>query len=178
MSATREMLDLEAEARFTPIEMREAQAAPAEEARELLAFVLAGEEYAIEIGSIEEIVRTRSITEVPFAPPFCPGLVSLRGRIVTIIDLRRRLGLPAEAPGRLSRIIVASDRGRAVGLLVDAVAGVVRLRPSDLEATPVVVGGVDGEFVHGLGRVGGRLVILLNLPRVLEFAIEVDEAAR
>ncbi|HEY8369545.1 MAG TPA: chemotaxis protein CheW [Thermodesulfobacteriota bacterium] len=178
MTATQEWLDLDAETRFRPVELREAQAAPAEETRELLAFTLAGEEYAIEIGSIEEIVRVRPVTEVPFAPPFCPGLVSLRGRIVTIIDLRVRLGLPAEAPGRGARIIVSSDRGRTVGLLVDGVTGVIRLRPSDLEATPVVVGGVDGEFVQGLGRVGGRLVILLNLPRVLDFTIEGDGAAR
>lgn len=171
MATTRDMLDLEAEARFRPIETREAQAAPAE-VRELLAFQLAAEEYAIEIGAIEEIVKTRPATEVPFAPPFCPGIVSLRGRIVTILDLRKRLGLPSEAPGRLSRIIVAGDRGRSVGLLVDAVTGVIRLAPTDIEAKPLVIGGVDGEFVHGLGRVAGRLVILLNLARVLEFTID------
>lgn len=172
MSATHELLDLDAEAQFVPTDTREAQAAPAEVLRELLAFKLAAEEYAIEIGAIEEIVKARPATEVPFTPPFCPGLVSLRGRIVTIIDLRNRLGLPAEAPGRLSRIIVAADRGRTVGLLVDAVTGVVRVAPGDVETTPVVVGGVDGEFLSGLGRVNGRIVILLNLSRVLEFTID------
>ncbi len=169
MSALREMLDLEAEAAFRPAEAFDGEVAAAE-VRELLAFKLAAEEYAVEIGVIEEIVKTLPVTEVPFTPPFCPGLVSLRGRIVTIVDLRKRLGLPAQAPGRHSRIIVASDRGRTVGLLVDAVTGVVRLGASDVEAKPVVVGGADGEFVHGLGRADGRLVILLNLPRVLEFA--------
>lgn len=165
------LLDLEMEARFQHTYGGEA-VVPAAALQELLAFRLADEEYAIDIGAIEEIVKPRPVTEVPYAPSFVPGLISLRGRIVTIMDLRRRLGLPAEPSGRASRIIVAADRGRTVGLQVDAVTGVVRLAPGDIGPTPMVVGGVDSEFLGGLGRVDGRLVILLNLPRVLEFSVE------
>jgi purine-binding chemotaxis protein CheW len=170
MTVEQNLLDLAAEARFRQHDERKAEETPVA-LRELLAFRLAGEEYAIDIGSIEEIVKPRPATEVPFAPAYCPGLVSLRGKIVTLIDLRKRLGLEAEAPGRTARIIVARDAGRVVGLLVDQVTGVVRLAPGAIESTPVVVGGVDGEFVSGLGRVDERLVILLNLSRVLEFTI-------
>jgi purine-binding chemotaxis protein CheW len=171
MGAERVLLDLAAEARFRQFDdARQATAARA--LREMLAFRLAGEEYAVDIGSIEEIIKPRPPTEVPSVPAFCPGIVSLRGRIVTMIDLRKRLGLPADAPGRSARVIVARSGARVVGLLVDAVSGVIRLAPEDLEATPVVVGGVDGEFLGGLGRVDGRVVILLNLSRVLEFTID------
>jgi purine-binding chemotaxis protein CheW len=169
--ADRVLADLEAEARFRQHDQAE-QAAPGRTLREMLAFRLAGEEYAIDIGAIEEIIKPRPATEVPFAPAFCPGIVSLRGRVVTMIDLRKRIGLPAEAPGRSARGNVARADGRIVGLLVDAVTGVVRLAPEDIEPTPVVVGGVDGEFLGGLGRVDRRLVILLNLTRVLEFTTD------
>ncbi len=165
------LLDLELEARFQHTYGGEA-VAPVGTLRQLLAFQLADEEYAIDIEAIDEIVRPRPVTEVPLAPPFVPGVISLRGRIVTIIDLRQRLGLPVEPFGRASRIIVATDRGRTVGFHVDGVTGVVRLSPGDIGPTPVVVGGVDGEFLGGLGRLDGRLVILLNLPRVLEFSLE------
>jgi purine-binding chemotaxis protein CheW len=171
MGADRILLDLEAEARFRQHDQAE-HAAAGRTLREMLAFRLAGEEYAIDIGAIEEIIKPRPATEVPFTPAFCPGIVSLRGRVVTIIDLRKRLGLPAEAPGRAARVIVARGEGRVVGLLVDAVTGVVRLPPEEIEPTPAVVGAVDGEFLGGLGRVDGRLVILLNLTRVLEFTID------
>jgi purine-binding chemotaxis protein CheW len=170
MRAERDLRDLEAEARFRPVEEGR-EAAAGRRLRELLAFRLAGEEYAIDIGSIDEIVKPRPVTEVPFAPAFCPGIVSLRGRIVTMLDLRKRLGLPAAAPGRSARVVVARGGTRVVGLLVDAVTGVVRIAPEAVEATPAVVGGADGEFLNGLARVDGRLVILLNLDRVLEFAI-------
>lgn len=166
-----ELLDLELEVPFAHTYGGEALA-PAVALRELLAFRLADEEYAIDIEAIEEIIKPRQVTEVPLAPPFVPGVVSLRGRIVTVIDLRRRLGLPVEPFGRTSRIIVAVDRGRTVGLQVDAVTGVVRLPPGDVGPTPTVVGGVDGEFFSGLGRAADRLVILLNLLRVLDFSAE------
>lgn len=171
MAVDRLKADLDAEIGFRYADEARDAAAPAV-LRELLAFRLANEEYALDIAAIEEIVKPRAATEVPSAPAFCPGIVSLRGRIVTIIDLRRRLGLPAEEPDRAARIIVARDGRRTVGLLVDAVTGVVRLPEGAVEPTPVVVGGVDGEFLNGLGRIDGRLVILLNLPRVLEFQVE------
>ncbi len=163
-------LDLDAEAGFR--HSYAGQAAPAEALRELLAFRLADEEYALDVAAIEEIIKPRPVTEVPLTPPFVTGLISLRGRIVPILDLRRRLGLAAEPLGRASRIVVAADRGRVVGLQVDAVTGVVRLSAADIGPTPAVVGGVDGEFLEGLGRVGGRLVILLNFPRILEFSLD------
>lgn len=151
--------------------------APTEVLRELLAFRLADEEYAVDVGAIEEIIKPKSVTEVPLTPPFVTGLISLRGRIVPVFDLRRRLGLAAEPFGRTSRIVVATDRGRVVGLQVDAVTGVVRLAAGDVGPTPAVVGGVDGEFLEGLGRVDGRLVILLNLPRLLEFSLDSGAGA-
>jgi purine-binding chemotaxis protein CheW len=171
MSVDRLRADLDVEIGFRRAHEVRGVAAPSA-LRELLAFRLAKEEYAVDIAAVGEIVKPRAVTEVPFAPAFCPGIVSLRGRIVTIMDLRRRLGLPAGELGRGARIVVAHDAGRTVGLLVDGVTGVVRLPAGAVEPVPVVVGGVDGEFLHGLGRIDGRLLILLNLPRVLEFVVE------
>ncbi|HWP35270.1 MAG TPA: chemotaxis protein CheW [Thermodesulfobacteriota bacterium] len=169
-----DLLELETRVRFRYGE--EGGAASRGDLRELLAFRLANEEYALDIGVVEEIITPRPITEVPLTPDFILGLLSLRGRIVPVFDLRRRLSLAAAPLSRDSRIIIAAEGGRIAGLAVDGVSGVVRLPAAAIGPTPAVVGGTDAEFLAGLGRADGRLLILLNLGRVLEFATDVEEA--
>lgn len=132
-------------------------------AQRLLVFLLDGAPYALPIERVREIVRRRPITPVPRLPAEVPGVISLRGSVIEVIDLRRRLGLPAGQADRRSRIVVAHDgEGRVAGLLVDAVLAVVAAG----EVTPR-----DGSAgaVEGLCRSGGRFVSLVDLDRVMDF---------
>jgi purine-binding chemotaxis protein CheW len=146
---------------------------------EVLTFALSGEEYGVDIQRLREIVRVRPITEVPRAPEFVLGVIGVRGEVLPVLDLRRRLRLrPGPAPGRDARVLIVKRGAEAFGLQVDAVRQVVRLREEDIEATPPVLAGGDSEFIAGIGRpLGGekdrpradRLVILLALDAVLRF---------
>jgi len=143
--------------------------------REVLAFLLGGEEYAVDIRRIREIIKTRPVTEVPRAPAFVLGIISVRGQVIPVIELRRRLRLPApaRAPGREARVLIVTRAGEDFGLLVDEVRQVVRMRDSDIEPPPAMLGGggPEAEFISGIGRPWGeRLLILLELDAVLTFA--------
>src|SRR5262245_97439 len=137
--------------------------------RELLSFRLAGEDYALDILRMREIIKLAPFTEVPRAPAFVPGIISVRGTIVPVIDLRLRLRLAASPPTKLSRIMIVRRDDDLYGLLVDQVRQPERLREIDIEPTPAVIGGIEAEFIAGLGRTEDRLLILLNLDSVLTF---------
>jgi purine-binding chemotaxis protein CheW len=143
--------------------------APEEEPREYLGFSLAGEEYAVELERIREIVRVPQITEVPRAPADISGVMSLRGEVMPVFDLRKRLRLPAgEAPStKRARVVVVDVGDGPEGILVDAVDQVVRLRPSTIEPPPPGLGGLESECLCGIGRLRDRMFVLLNLPAVL-----------
>lgn len=141
--------------------------APDEPLREHLGFRLADETYAIELSRVREIAKVPPITEVPRAPAFVLGVMNLRGEVMPVFDLHRRLGLVREGPARRGArvVVVETDRGPA-GLLVDAVEQVVRLRPSTIEAPPPGLG-VESDFLVGIGRLKDRMFVLLNLASVL-----------
>jgi purine-binding chemotaxis protein CheW len=138
---------------------------------EYLAFVLAGETYAVRIAQLAEILRPPPITEVPRAPTTVLGVISVRGKLVTVLDLRRRLHL-AEAPiDRRSRILlVESGAGEQLGLLVDEVQQVWRLAIEEIEQASVL-GGDQAVHIAGIGRpagVDGMMLILLDLRPLVE----------
>lgn len=135
---------------------------------QLASFKLANEEYAVDIGAVQEIVRMSSITRVPRAPAFVEGVVNLRGKIVPVIDLRRRFGLSSVEATKSTRIVIVQVGGKTVGLIVDSVREVLRL-PSDSVSPPpdMVASGVDAAFFKGVGQLGDRLIILLDLQRLL-----------
>ena len=145
-----------------------ARPAEVEEARsEWLTFLLAGEEYAVAIENLREILKAPAITEVPRAPAHVLGVIMVRGEVIAVFDPRRRLGLPAAAPTRQSRVLVCDAGSGRRGLLVDAVSQVVRLTPSQVEPRPTGIGGASAEFIHGIGRQGDRMFILLDLAEVV-----------
>ncbi len=158
-----------------PPPVEEAQAIP-EEAEpvepaaveaEYLAFMLSEEEYALKIEDVREIIRPRKITAVPRAPGFVMGVISLRGMILPVFDIKKRLGLGEAELSRPSRILVVSDRGSEQGIMVDRVTGVVRLGPDDIGPPPSVIGGVEAGYLEGVGRLGDRLLILFDTQKVL-----------
>lgn len=135
---------------------------------QLASFRLAEEEYAVDISAVQEIVRMSSITRVPRAPSFVEGVVNLRGKIVPVIDLRRRFGMASAEPTKATRIIIVDVAGKTVGLIVDAVREVLRLDSDAVSATPeLVASSIDAAFFKGVGQLGDRLIILLDLQRLL-----------
>src|ERR1700679_4314719 len=138
---------------------------------EYLAFVLAGETYAVQIAPVAEILRPPPITEVPRAPASMLGVISVRGKLVTVLDLRRRFQLPEAPIDRRSRILLADvGKGEQLGLLVDEVQQVWRLAAAEIEAASVL-GGEQPAHIAGIGRPvdgQGTILILLELRPTLE----------
>jgi purine-binding chemotaxis protein CheW len=139
-----------------------------EEQLQLLTFKLAGEEYALNIMDIKEIIRPKEATEVPRTPDYILGIFSLRGTIIPVFDVCLRLGLPQGERGSQNRIVVVKSKENFFGLRVDSVVQVLDIPLSMIEPPPEILGGVEGEFLRGIGRVDERLIILLNLGRILK----------
>jgi len=134
---------------------------------ELLSFVIAGEQYAVLIDHIVEIVTPRDATRVPNADPTIVGIISLRGTIVTIIDVRRKLRHPPSEAGNESRIIVAERAGETLGFEVDRVLRVLKIDSAAVEPHPVVHSSELSEAVRGVFRYSNALTILLDLDKLL-----------
>jgi purine-binding chemotaxis protein CheW len=137
---------------------------------ELLGFMLSDEQYALDILEIKEIVRLQAITPVPRSPAWLKGIVTLRGVIVPIFDLRSRLGLAEIEHGPDTRIIVVYRGEEFAGLIVDRITQVMRLAVDSIEPPPQTIAEVEAEFLRGVVRHRDQLVILLNLARVVEAA--------
>jgi purine-binding chemotaxis protein CheW len=133
---------------------------------QLVTFRLAEEEYALDILTVREINRMMEITRVPRSPDFIEGVVNLRGNVIPIIDLRKRFGLPPREPDKSTRIIVTEIGRRVVGFIVDTVTEVLRIR-SDTVEPPSEITGIDAEYIKGVGKVEDRLLILLDVEKVL-----------
>ncbi|MCU1277404.1 MAG: scaffold protein CheW associated with MCPs of class [bacterium] len=147
----------------------------ARERRGVLTFVVGGEVYGVEILSIREIIKLREITEVPRAPRFLLGVVTVRGLVLPVVDLRLRLRLDAHALSRNARILVVMHKSERFGLLVDEVRGVVRFADEQIEPVPASLAPSEAPFLSGIGRYPDegqeRMVILLSLDAVLGFEV-------
>lgn len=135
---------------------------------QFLAFQLGPEEYALDITRISEIIKPREYTDIPRVPDFILGLISLRGVVVPVFDLRRRFRLGETRIDAASRIVVCKEDDVTVGLLVDSIKQVIRLAADRIEPPPAVLTGIDRNLVSGVGRFQGRMIILLNLASVLD----------
>ncbi len=132
-----------------------------------LAFHIGREEYALEIAAISEIIKVKEFTEVPRAPEFVLGILSLRGVVVPVFDLTARLNLGESVLTANSRIIVCQSGEIMVGLLVDSIHQVIKLADDGIEPPPAVLSGLDRDFMTGVGRHDGRMIILLDVENVL-----------
>lgn len=140
---------------------------------QLVVFRLGDEEYGVDILQVQEIIRMMDITRVPKAPAFVEGVINLRGQIIPVIDLRIRFGLPEGERTNDSRIVVVNVEEVTVGMIVDAVLGVISMPREAVSPASSVVTGVKASFLEGIGQVDERLLIIIDLARVLDWQ-EVD----
>ena len=134
----------------------------------IVGFQVGRETYGVPITSLHEIVRVPEITAVPDAPDYMEGVINLRGKIVSVIDLRKRFGETRIKTSKRNRILVVEQNGRLSGLIVDAASEVIKIPASDIEPSPAVFqeGGLN--CVTGLGKYQGRLIVLLDTAKLLE----------
>ncbi|HEV2179118.1 MAG TPA: chemotaxis protein CheW [Gemmatimonadaceae bacterium] len=133
-----------------------------------LTFFLGAEEYGMEILAVHEIIGVLPITRVPRTPPFVRGVINLRGRVISILDLRRKFDLPAVEPGPTSCIIVVAAHAAHVGLLVDRVSEVADIAPNDIEPPPPLGAGVQTDYLVGIAKSAPRVRLLLDISRVID----------
>lgn len=142
------------------------QMAAADEVQ-VVAFKLRNEEYGFSILNVQEIKGLTDITRVPFAPEFIKGVINLRGSVLPVIDLKRRLGLEDTPYTANTRIVIVQFEEVSVGMLVDAVTEVRTIDADDIDASRSVTTETNGKFVSGIGKVDNRLIILLNLNEII-----------
>ena len=135
---------------------------------QIVGFRIGKETFGVPIGVVHEIVRVPEITAVPDAPDFVEGVINLRGKIISIVDLRMRFGETQIEPSRKNRILVAEIDRKMVGLIVDAASEVIRLPQGEIEAPPEVFTENELKYVTGLGKLNGRLIILVDLAKILQ----------
>ena len=151
--------------------------------RQLAVFDLSGEAYGVSIAAVWEIIRMQSITYVPDTPDFVEGVINLRGNVNPVVDLRKRFGLTVSGETDDSRIVVVDISGENIGVIVDAVTEVLRVAEDVIEPTSALMTTKDSYYIEGIAKLGDRLLILLDLERVLsagerEALAEVTAAAR
>ncbi len=146
-------------------------------AGQYLTFMLGQEIFAIGILAIKEIIEYTSLTKVPMMPPAVRGVINLRGAVVPVVDLAVRFGRAPTAVTRRTCIVIVEvaqeEAHQDIGIIVDAVNAVLEIGEHEIEAPPAFGAGIRNDFIHGMGKLGGRFMILLDADRVLD--IEAPE---
>ena len=143
---------------------------------QIVVFALGDERYGLEISAVYEIIRRLPITAVPQAPASVEGVINLRGRIIPVVNLRDRFGLPAAATSAASRIVVCDANANRVGLIVDGVSEVLMVPADAIEPTPEVAMGTNTEYVRGVAKLADQMIILLDLAHLFA-VVEVGDVA-
>jgi len=134
---------------------------------QVVGFRIGNETYGVRIGSVREIVRVPEITIVPNAPEAIEGVINLRGKIVPVMDLRKRFGNVGIQPDKKNRILVVELESRLLGLIVSSASEVLKIPPSEIEPPGTVFAEGESSYVTGVGKLKGRLIILLDIARLL-----------
>lgn len=134
---------------------------------QLVSFILSNEEYGVEVLKVREIIRMPSITKMPNTPPYVEGIINLRGKVIPIISMRKRFGLPESDHDIHTRIMVMDVGGGLTGFIVDAVSEVIRIHSSEIQPPPTMVSGnIDQEFITGVFNHAERLLIIMDVDRM------------
>ena len=139
--------------------------------QQFVVFDLAGESYGISIAAVESIIKMQAITHLPQAPYYVKGVTNLRGAVLPVIDLRLRFGLEPQENTRQTRIIIVNMGTLKTGMVVDGVSEVLRIQDENIEGLPPMVSSINSAFLKSIVRLEQRLIIMLDLGKVLE----VDE---
>ena len=135
--------------------------------KQLVIFELANEYYGVDIAAVESIIKLQPITVVPHAPSYVKGVTNLRGKVMPVIELHKRFGLASVEPTKDSRIVVVAMGGLEAGLIVDGVSEVLTIQDQNIEPAPRMTTTVDSGFITGIAMLDDRLIILLDLSKVL-----------
>ncbi len=142
------------------------------EIKQFVCFKLANEEYAIDIQLIQEVVKIPKITDIPQMPSFCLGVINSRGNIIPVFDLRRKFRLPDREFTSETRILSASIDGTMISLVVDQVLDNVKFDMTQVDPAPSVKMNIDREYIHGLGELEGRMIVILDLLKMHEHMLK------
>ncbi len=134
---------------------------------QLVSFVVEDEEFGVNILKVQEIIRPMAITRVPNAPSFVEGVINLRGRIIPVVDLRKRFGFPPREHDKSTRIVVVELREKVIGFMTDAVKEVIRIERSVMEPPPDLAIGIDANYIQSVAKLDDRLLIMLDLDAVI-----------
>ena len=135
---------------------------------QVVGFRIGKETYGVRIGSVREIVRVPEITAVPSAPELIEGVINLRGKIIPVMDLRKRFGQADVQPDKKNRILVVELENKRIGLIVNAASEVLKIPPAEIEAPGNVFAEGESSYVTGVGKLKGRLIILLDISKLLQ----------
>jgi len=141
---------------------------------QLVVFKLGREEYGVSILQVQEIKRITEITRVPHTPEYIKGVINLRGSVLPVIDLKKRLNLPAQVSTEDARIIIVKVKEISVGMIVDSVSEVMTLNQQSIDSPDVVAGSVSANYLSGVGKLENRLLILLNLETITGIGQEAN----
>jgi len=134
---------------------------------QVVGFRIGNETYGVRIGAVREIVRVPEITAVPSAPDLIEGVINLRGKIIPVMDLRKRFGQTEVSHDKKNRILVVELENKLIGLIVNAASEVLKISPSEIEAPSTVFAEGESSYVTGVGKLKGRLIILLDITKLL-----------
>lgn len=135
---------------------------------QLVSFNIGSEEFGVDILKVQEINRMVEITKVPQAPSYVEGVINLRGKVIPIIDLRKRFNLELKEQDKNTRIVVVDIAGSIMGMIVDSVSEVLRLPANTVEPPPDLVTGINSEYINGVAKLEDRLLIFLDLSKVVD----------
>lgn len=135
---------------------------------QLVSFNIGSEEFGVDILRVQEINRMVEITKVPQAPHYVEGVINLRGKVIPIVDLRKRFNLELKEYDKNTRIVVVDIGGNIMGMVVDSVSEVLRLPSSTIEPPPEIVTGINSEYINGVAKLEDRLLIFLDLSKVID----------
>jgi purine-binding chemotaxis protein CheW len=142
-----------------------------------LSFFLAEEEYGIEILKVHEIIGLMTITRVPRTPDYIRGVINLRGKVITVVDLRLKFGMESREATAETCVIVVQTQGIEIGIVVDKVSEVLHIAATEIDDTPSFGAEVNTDYILGIGKSQGRVKLLLDIERVLSSSEVIDIAA-
>lgn len=135
--------------------------------QQLVKFSVADQNFGVNINQIYQIIKPQEVFKVPNTPPFIEGLINLRGKVLTVFNLRKRFNMPEKANDEDTKVLIVNMNDMLLGFTVDSVTEIVRINDEDIEDTPTTLKNFDRRFLSGVGKLGDKLILLLDLEKVL-----------